>query len=220
MLRIINKANLKRLNSFRFAKLRSTFKLQPKLFLLFMSVFSKSLLTLMGIHLMSFPFLSARHNLYFFSKELLYVCFNLIYKSLSRFERRNEMFRNIAMSNLLKLSAIFACLVTAPAVWAANITAIEFSSLTGDRTEVRLTFDEQPAEPRSYAIESPARISVDFPETQSQVDKYHAIGAGNARSATIVTAGDRTRLVMNLTNLVPYSMVRSGNQLIMLVGEE
>jgi len=124
------------------------------------------------------------------------------------------------MSNLLKFSAIFACLATAPAVWAANITAIEFSSLTGDRTEVRLTFDEQPAEPRSYAIESPARISVDFPHTQSQVDKYHAIGSGNARSATIVTAGDRTRLVMNLTNLVPYSMVRSGNQLVMLVGEE
>jgi len=124
------------------------------------------------------------------------------------------------MSNLLKLSVIFASLVTAPVIWAANITSIEFSSLTGDRTEVRLTFDEQPSEPKSYAIESPARISIDFPNTQSQVAKYHAIGSGNARSATIVTAGDRTRLVMNLTNLVPYSMVRSGNQLVMLVGEE
>lgn len=124
------------------------------------------------------------------------------------------------MRNLMKLTTLLTCLLSFQSVWGANITAIEFSSLTGDRTEVRLTFDEQPAEPKSYAIESPARISIDFQNTVSQVDKYFAIGSGNARSATIVTAGDRTRLVMNLTNLVPYSMVRSGNQLILLVGEE
>ncbi len=115
------------------------------------------------------------------------------------------------------LTLILAC--SFGSTLAATITGIEFTSLTGDRTEVRLTFDSNINEPSSYAIEKPARISIDFPSTISEVDKYHQIGNGNARSATILTAGDRTRLILNLTTLVPYSLKSSGNQLTVLVGE-
>ena len=123
------------------------------------------------------------------------------------------------MRTLVKLLPLLFCLLPLNYAWASNITAVNFAALTGDRTEVRLTFDGQPPEPKSYAIESPARISIDFAETTSQVAKYFPIGTGNTRSATLVTAGDRTRLVLNLTNLVPYSMVANGNTIILLIGE-
>lgn len=123
------------------------------------------------------------------------------------------------MRILVKLLPLLACIIPLEMAWAANITAINFSALTGDRTEVRLTFDGQPPEPKSYAIESPARISIDFADTGSNVAKYFPIGAGNTRSATLVSAGSRTRLVLNLTNLVPYSMATAGNTVILLIGE-
>jgi type IV pilus assembly protein PilQ len=131
----------------------------------------------------------------------------------------NQNFRKSVMRILVKLLPLLACIIPLEMAWAANITAINFSALTGDRTEVRLTFDGQPPEPTSYAIESPARISIDFAETGSDVAKYFPIGAGNARSATLVSAGNRTRLVLNLTNIVPYSMVSAGNTVILLIGE-
>lgn len=123
------------------------------------------------------------------------------------------------MRTIVKFLPLLLCLLPLEFAWASNITAVNFSALTGDRTEIRLTFDGQPPEPKSYAIESPARISIDFAATGSQVAKYFPIGTGNTRSATLVSAGDRTRLVLNLTNLVPYSMATSGNTIILLIGE-
>ena len=103
--------------------------------------------------------------------------------------------------------------------WGANLTDIEFSSLTGDRTELRLSFANGIPSAKSYSVEKPARISIDLENTLSEVEKYYQIGTGNTRSATIVSAGDRTRLIINLTQLVPYSLSQDGSQIVILVGE-
>ena len=61
-----------------------------KLFPLLVPVLPQTLLALVGSHLMSFPFLSARHNFY----SLLHVGFHLADKSLSRLKSRNGMLGN------------------------------------------------------------------------------------------------------------------------------
>ncbi len=105
--------------------------------------------------------------------------------------------------------------------FALSITDINFASLTGDVTEVRLDFDGQPPEITGYTIEKPARIAIDMPGTHSALTtKRHDIGLGNARSATLVSAKDRSRLVINLSRAVGYTTHVSGNTLVLRIGQK
>ena len=112
-------------------------------------------------------------------------------------------------------------LLGAAAASAVTMEGIEFSSLPGDKTEIRMKFDGTPPEPKGYTIESPARIALDLMDTKSGLDtKYHTLGTGNAREVTVVEAKDRTRVIVNLTQLVAYDTRVEGNTLYLLVGTE
>jgi len=103
--------------------------------------------------------------------------------------------------------------------WAANIESVEFSSLPGDKTEIRLHFDDAPPEPTGYTIEQPARIVLDMPGVASALEeKHHNLGIGNARRVSIISTKDRTRAIINLTELVNYETDIEGNTLYLMVG--
>lgn len=76
------------------------------------------------------------------------------------------------------------------------------------------------AAPRGYTIEQPARIALDLPGVTSKLgEKNRELGVGNARSVTVVEAKDRTRLIVNMSTLAPYSTRSDGNNLYILVGD-
>ena len=107
-----------------------------------------------------------------------------------------------------------------PMVQAANLKALDVAALPGDRVELKLSFDGPPPEPHGYTTESPARIALDLPGVVNQLtSKNRDLGGGNARSATVVEANDRTRLIINLTQLTPYNARVEGNKLIVVVGQ-
>jgi type IV pilus assembly protein PilQ len=102
---------------------------------------------------------------------------------------------------------------------AVTLEDVSFSSLPGERLEVTLQFDGAPPEPSGYTIERPARIAVDLRDTTSGLESRSVpLGSGNAQSMTVVETKDRTRLIFNLVELVPYETVRSGNSLVMTIG--
>lgn len=104
---------------------------------------------------------------------------------------------------------------------AVTLEDVSFSSLPGERLEVTLEFDGPPPEPTGYTIERPARIAVDLRDTTSGLDSRSIpLGSGNAQSMTVVETKDRTRLIFNLVELVPYDTVRSGDSLVMTIGGE
>jgi type IV pilus assembly protein PilQ len=104
-------------------------------------------------------------------------------------------------------------------VWAAVIEDVSFSSLPGDKTEIRFEFDSPPPNADGYTIEQPARIVLDMPGVVSTLSqKHHPLGIGNARRVSIVSTKDRTRAIVNLTTLVGYETSVEGNTLVMLVG--
>ncbi|MGD8417965.1 MAG: AMIN domain-containing protein, partial [Pseudomonadales bacterium] len=116
------------------------------------------------------------------------------------------------------LFAVLAMTVALPA-WTATIDSVEFSSLPGDKTEIRLHFDGPPPEPTGYTIEQPARIVLDMPGvTSSLEEKHHNLGIGNARRVSIISTKDRTRAIVNLTELVGYDTEIEGNTLYLTVG--
>lgn len=105
---------------------------------------------------------------------------------------------------------------------APAVTDIEFSSRPGSKFEIRLDFSEAPpADLKSYTIEKPARIAIDFPDTTSQLEqKRYSLPYGNASGVVVLESGDRTRLVVNLVKLVPYETRVNGNSLYLVVGQD
>jgi type IV pilus assembly protein PilQ len=123
-------------------------------------------------------------------------------------------------SPLSHLGISLLALLLSPALLAADLQALDVSALPGDRIELKLTFDEPVLAPRGYTIEQPARIALDFPGVSSKLGvKSRELGVGNARSVTVVEAKDRTRLIINLTNLAPYNTRADGNNLYVVIGE-
>ena len=107
-----------------------------------------------------------------------------------------------------------------PMVLAANLKALDVAALPGDRIELKLSFDGAPPVPKGYTTESPARIALDLPGVVTQLaSKTRDLGRGNARTATVVEAKDRTRLIINLTQLAPYYSRVEGNNLFVVVGQ-
>ena len=117
--------------------------------------------------------------------------------------------------------SLVALLISASAWSEANIEGVEFSSLPGDKTEIRLVFDGAPPEPTGYTIEEPARIVLDMPGVVSSLEeKHHNLGIGNARRVSIITTKDRTRAIVNLTELVNYETEIQGNTLFVTIGAD
>lgn len=128
--------------------------------------------------------------------------------------------RNLSMnSSFSRLSVSLLAILLSPAALAANLQALDVAALPGDRVELKLSFDEPVTAPRGYTIEQPARIALDLPGVTNKLGvKNRELGMGNARSVTVVEAKDRTRLIINLTNLAPYNTRTEGNDLFVQVG--
>jgi type IV pilus assembly protein PilQ len=93
------------------------------------------------------------------------------------------------------------------------LTDIGFSSLAGNRVLITLTLDGPAAAPLTFTIDNPARIALDFPDVANKVArKSQNIGVGAARSVNAVEAKGRTRVVLNLVQMVPYETRIEGNQ--------
>lgn len=129
--------------------------------------------------------------------------------------------RNQIMKSSLSPLGISLCLaLMSQSSIAADLQSLDVAALPGDKVELKLTFDEPVAVPRGYTIEQPARIALDLPGVVNKLGaKNRELGVGNARSVTIVEAGDRTRLIVNLSTLAPYSARAEGNSLFVVVGE-
>src|SRR3989454_1479767 len=71
------------------------------------------------------------------------------------------------------------------------------------------------AAPGSFTVANPAGIALDFPDTTNGVGRNSQdIGEAVLRSMNVVQAGERTRLVLNLRNMVPYESKIDGSSLL------
>tara|TARA_R110002020_G_scaffold406379_1_gene616534 strand:- start:1716 stop:3908 length:2193 start_codon:yes stop_codon:yes gene_type:complete len=133
----------------------------------------------------------------------------------SRVERNH-----MPLTRKITLAAFMALL--SPLALAANLEKLDVASLPGERVELKLSFDEPvTSAPKGYTIDQPARIAIDLPGVKNQLgERSRDLGLGNARSITVVEANDRTRLIINLTDLVPYATRVDGNDLYVMVGSD
>jgi type IV pilus assembly protein PilQ len=96
------------------------------------------------------------------------------------------------------------------------IESIEFAGLSGNRVQIVMRLSQPAQDPMSFTIDNPARIALDFPSTASKLERRtQDIGVGAAKSVTAVEAQGRTRVVVNLVEMVPYETRVSGNQVVL-----
>ncbi len=90
--------------------------------------------------------------------------------------------------------------------YAASINDVRFTNLPGNRIQIAIELDSKPTAPASFTIENPSRIAFDFLNTTSNLKrKVLLIGLGSAKSITTVSVKNRTRVVLNLTKLIPFT---------------
>ena len=116
------------------------------------------------------------------------------------------------------LIAFALVLSVGPAMAVAQDNAIQevTTSQQGGNLVVRIALKSAPASaPASFSIATPARIALDFARTTNESGK-NLIDAnqGDLRSINLVTAGDRTRLVLNLKRSVSYNTAIEGNAVV------
>jgi type IV pilus assembly protein PilQ len=122
------------------------------------------------------------------------------------------------MAYLRAFIIMFGLIFGASNSFAATLNDLQFTELPGERIEVRATFSEPPSQPKGYAIEQPARIVLDFDNVDSSLpQKKYPLSFGNAQSAVVLEAGNRTRFIMNLTSPSTYSTSIEGNTLIAII---
>ena len=113
---------------------------------------------------------------------------------------------------------VASCLV---AFGAQSQTAIEAisGSVQGGTEVIRIDLSQPLAAiPTGFTIQSPARIALDFPGITNGMGRSTIdINQGNLRSVSVVQAGDRTRVVVNLKQATAYKAELQGKSLLVVL---
>jgi len=119
--------------------------------------------------------------------------------------------------NLLRgLTALLLGSLVGMAAWGQTSIQSMTAFAQGAGELLRIDFSTPPAGlPTGFAIQSPARIALDFPGAVNGLGRSSVeLNQGNLRSATVVEAGDRSRVVLNLRRPTAYTARIEGNTLL------
>ncbi|WP_236585542.1 type IV pilus secretin PilQ [Dyella sp. EPa41] len=122
-------------------------------------------------------------------------------------------------------SAVIAGLLVLGAAWSSAAAAatstlkdISYDTLPGGRIELHLNFAQGPVpEPKIFTTGNPPRIAVDFADTDNAAPRHLDIGKGAATGVSAVSAGGRTRVVVELVRDSTYRSRVEGNSLVLTV---
>ena len=126
-----------------------------------------------------------------------------------------------------RLTTIVALLVIACAGLAQRVRAdapntlqsIDVQALPGQQVQLKLHMSGPAPEPLPFTIDKPARIAFDLPNTtlalpQRRID----VRSGGVDTVLAAEANGRTRLVVNVDTLIPYSTKTDGNTILVTLG--
>jgi type IV pilus assembly protein PilQ len=96
------------------------------------------------------------------------------------------------------------------------LQSLDFSALPGDNLQVVLTLNGPATAPRAFHTENPNRIVLDLPGVTNGLEKKSIpVNVGGAQSIQAVEAGGRTRVVINLSDMKPYSTRAEGDRILL-----
>ena len=129
-----------------------------------------------------------------------------------------QTLKNVMSGVRLIVFGLFAASLSAVsfAVQAQNAIQSVSGSVQGGSEVIRIDLAEPLlALPNGFSIQAPARIALDFPGVVNSIGRSSVdLSLGNLRSANVVQAGERTRVVLNLRTATVYKAEIQGKSLL------
>jgi type IV pilus assembly protein PilQ len=130
-----------------------------------------------------------------------------------RFKTRTAM---ICAMALVVFSAVS---FTARAEDPIKLESIDVQTLAGQQVQLKLHMSGPAPEPLPFTIDKPARIAFDLPNTTiALASRRIDVRSGGVDTVLAAEANGRTRLVVNVDSLVPYTTKVDGNTIIVTLG--
>jgi type IV pilus assembly protein PilQ len=95
-----------------------------------------------------------------------------------------------------------------------SLDNIEYQALPGQGVLLTLTLSQAAPDPVVFTVDQPARLALDLPDTRvALANRYSQINLGSTRAVAAAEAKDRSRVVVELTEMMPYSVRVEGNKI-------
>ncbi|WP_237715027.1 type IV pilus secretin PilQ family protein [Hydrocarboniphaga effusa] len=120
------------------------------------------------------------------------------------------------------MSLLLAVLALLPGMSNAQMSralqSADAAALEGGRVLVTLTLSSAAPEPIVFPNESPARVSIDLPQTRlAMAERYRKVNLAKVQALSAAENKDRTRLVIELTQMVGYKVRVDGNRIFVTI---
>jgi type IV pilus assembly protein PilQ len=125
-----------------------------------------------------------------------------------------------AMIGAMALLALGAINLTALAADPLKLESIDVQT-SGQQVQLKLHMSGPAPEPLPFTIDKPARIAFDLPNTTLAVASRRIdVRSGGVDTVLAAEANGRTRLVVNVDSLMPYTTKVDGNNIIVTLGNQ
>ena len=124
-----------------------------------------------------------------------------------------------AMISAMALLALGAVNLTALAADPLKLESIDVQTLSGQQVQLKLHMSGPAPAPLPFTIDKPARIAFDLPNTSlALASRRIDVRSGGVDTVLAAEANGRTRLVVNVDTLMPYTTKVDGNTIIVTLG--
>ena len=124
-----------------------------------------------------------------------------------------------AMIGAMALLALGAISFTARAADPVKLESIDVQTLAGQQVQLKLHLSGPAPEPLPFTIDKPARIAFDLPNTTlALASRRIDVRSGGVDTVLAAEANGRTRVVVNVDSLMPYTTKVDGNNITVTLG--
>src|SRR5450631_501743 len=126
-----------------------------------------------------------------------------------------------AMIGALALVVLSTFAWKAQAADPIKLEAIDVQTLSGQQVQLKLRMNGPAPEPLPFTIDKPARIAFDLPNTALALPSRRIdVRSGGVDTVLAAEANGRTRLVVNVDVLMPYTTKVDGNMITITLGRQ
>src|ERR1022692_4049559 len=133
----------------------------------------------------------------------------------------NRSIKRMVTMAAVTLAALSSITFQARAADPISLQAIDVQTLSGQQVQLKLTLSGPAPEPLPFTIDKPARIGFDVMNTTLDVSSRRIdVRSGGVDTVVAAEANGRTRLVVNVDNLMPYTTKVDGNIILITLGAQ
>ncbi|HLU62209.1 MAG TPA: type IV pilus secretin PilQ [Gammaproteobacteria bacterium] len=132
----------------------------------------------------------------------------------------NDQHRRALLGFLPMIAFAFLAAGPTAAQDAANaLEDIEVAALPGNQVQLRLRMSDTAPKPETFSTDNPPRIAIDLPGTRLDLaERRTEIGIGPVRNVMSAESRGKVRLVVNLSNMVDYTIESRGKDVFVRLG--